>query len=70
MGTSPWRLRGSDEYPKGQQRSLLTDMTANDPGEGWDGVNMSGPHPNKLKKKTVNASEGRVEGGALGRSGG
>lgn len=30
------------------------------------------PHPNKLKKnkKTVNASEGRVEGGALGRSGG
>lgn len=45
LGTSPWRLRGSDEYPKGQQRSLLTDMTANDPREGWDGVNMSGPPP-------------------------
>ena len=45
LGASPWRGTGSDEYPKGQRRSQLTSVTANNPRKGQDGVNVSGPPP-------------------------
>lgn len=58
LGAALWRRRGSDEYLKGQRRSPLTSVTANDPREGWDGVNVSGPPPQSQKKKICHCVRG------------
>lgn len=62
LGASLWRGRGSDEYPKGQKRSLLTSVTANDPRGGvrWSQYVWTPTLNNniKKKKKSVTLSEG------------
>lgn len=58
MGASLWRGRGSDEYPKGQKRSLLTSVTANDPRGGvrWSQYVWTPTLNNNIKKKNKKKS--------------
>lgn len=68
-GASLWGGRGSSGYPKGQRRSLLTSVAANNPREDWDGVNVSGPPPQSWKKTCHEVGRGKWEV-AIGSGGG